>query len=356
MERLNNITLEAIKNIIQNNKILCWGCGIQGKRWAMYMDSWGLADQFLGYIDNPQAKVGTFYECKGNVYPIFSMTEAESRFGENIVLVITCLDYDGVYNQLEERGCKFSRIISLAEIAKAELMVSDYPDIIRESETPFIPKIIHYAWLGGEKPDYIKKNIDGWHRLCPDYEIIEWNEHNYDVTKNKYMNQAYQTEKWGFVPDYMRLDVVYQQGGIYLDTDIEMIRRPDELLFQKCFGSTDATLTMNLGSGFGAAPGCEIIRRLRDYYNNISFIRADGSIDNTSCNTHSYHVLEPLGYTISDKLQRVGEMNIYPMIFQGAAQYTRTRRVTEKTFFVHYGSCSWMDDEVARRVMERLPE
>jgi hypothetical protein len=355
MERLTNITLESIKRIIQDNNILCWGCGNQGKRWAMYMNNWKLSDHLLGYIDNNLSKIGTTYECHGREYHIYSFNEAEDEFDSATILLISCLDYESVYKQLEECGCKFARVISLAEIAQAQLLVSDYPEVVKESEEELIPRIIHYAWLGGEKPDFIKRNIEGWHKLCPDYEIIEWNEHNYDVTKNKYMYQAYQKKKWGFVSDYLRLDVVYQQGGIYLDTDIEMIKRPDELLHQRCFGCSDATFTMNLGSGFGARPRCKIIRNLRDYYDNVSFVGEDGSIDNTSCNTHSFRVLEQRKYIITDNLQRIGEMNIYPMIFQGAAQYTRTRKVTEKTFWVHYGSISWMDDAVARKIMERLP-
>lgn len=90
----------------------------------------------------------------------------------------------------------------------------------------------------------------------------------------------------------MRLDIIYKYGGIYLDTDIEMIKKPDQLLYQECFGCVDSSMTMNLGSGFGAIPKTKIIRELRDYYDGITFIKEDGSEDNTSCNSHSYHVLK----------------------------------------------------------------
>ena len=88
-----------------------------------------------------------------------------------------------------------------------------------------IPKIIHYCWVGGKpKPQSVLYCIESWKRCCPDYEIREWNESNYDFTKNEYMRQAYEAKKWGFVPDYARLDIVYEYGGIYLDTDVEMLR------------------------------------------------------------------------------------------------------------------------------------
>ena len=78
-----------------------------------------------------------------------------------------------------------------------------------------IPKVIHYCWFGGNPiPEKDRRYIEGWKEKCPDYEIIEWNERNYDVSKNKYMAQAYEEKKWGFVSDYARLDLVYQYGGI----------------------------------------------------------------------------------------------------------------------------------------------
>ena len=91
-----------------------------------------------------------------------------------------------------------------------------------------IPKKIHYCWVGGApKPESVLVCINSWKKYCPDYEIIEWNETNYDFTKNKYMQQAYENKKWGFVPDYARLDIIYEHGGIYLDTDVEIIKSFD---------------------------------------------------------------------------------------------------------------------------------
>ena len=93
-----------------------------------------------------------------------------------------------------------------------------------------IPKIIHYCWIGTkEKPESVQYCIESWKKFCPDYEIIEWNESNY-FTKNEYMKEAYEAKKWGFVPDYARLDIIYNYGGIYPDTDVEIIKSFDEYL------------------------------------------------------------------------------------------------------------------------------
>ena len=88
-----------------------------------------------------------------------------------------------------------------------------------------IPKVIHYCWFGGNEMSALeKKCIESWKTQCPDYEIVRWDETNYDVTKNPYMQQAYAAKKWGFVPDYARLDILYQHGGFYLDTDVELLQ------------------------------------------------------------------------------------------------------------------------------------
>ena len=91
-----------------------------------------------------------------------------------------------------------------------------------------IPKIIHYCWIGGTPlPEIAKKCIESWKKCCPDYEIREWNESNYDFTQNVYMKEAYEVKKWGFVPDYARLDIIYRYGGFYLDTDVELLKSLD---------------------------------------------------------------------------------------------------------------------------------
>ena len=93
-----------------------------------------------------------------------------------------------------------------------------------------IPKKIHYCWFGGNPlPDSVKNCIDSWKKFCPNYEIIEWNESNYDVHKIPYISEAYKNKKYAFVSDYARLDIIYNEGGFYLDTDVELIKSLDNL-------------------------------------------------------------------------------------------------------------------------------
>ncbi|MBS5431255.1 MAG: hypothetical protein KHX75_09285 [Lachnospiraceae bacterium] len=138
-----------------------------------------------------------------------------------------------------------------------------------------IPKIIHYCWFGrGKKSDLILKCIDSWKKYCPDYEIIEWNEDNFDVDFCDYSRDAYQAKKWAFVSDIVRLKVLYDNGGIYLDTDVELHSNFDDLLQYDAWFAQDDIRYINTGLGFGAVKGNELIgvilsKRLRRKYDMV---------------------------------------------------------------------------------------
>lgn len=124
-----------------------------------------------------------------------------------------------------------------------------------------IPKIIHYCWFGrGKYPAIVQKCLKSWQTHCPDYEIKLWNEDNYDIFKATYMAEAYQAKKWAFVSDFARLDIIYHNGGIYLDTDVELIKSLDSLLTLGCFVAADET-GINTGMGFGASKNHQTIKK-----------------------------------------------------------------------------------------------
>ena len=119
-----------------------------------------------------------------------------------------------------------------------------------------LPKKIHYCWFGGnELPDLAIKCIESWKKYCPDYEIIEWNETNFDLECCDFVKEAYKAKKWAFVSDYARLKVVYDNGGIYLDTDVELVKSLDILLQEKCYFGEETTGYVATGLGFGAENG-----------------------------------------------------------------------------------------------------
>ena len=179
-----------------------------------------------------------------------------------------------------------------------------------------IPKIIHYCWVGNKsKPQSVLYCIESWKKFCPDYEIREWNESNYDFNKNVYMKQAYEAKKWGFVPDYARLDIVYQYGGIYLDTDVELIKGLDKLLNQTAFmgfeNTGDGEFFVNCGHGFGAEPHHDIIRAARDLYDDVQFLKEDGTYNLVPSPNYTTQTLKKYGLIQENKDQNLPDMTVY---------------------------------------------
>ncbi len=342
MKVLRGLSLEKLIDILQDSTIILFGAGIQGKRVLLYIDGWGLGKNVVGVLDNNIENNTLGLEYRGGSLPVYKPKDLWGIWDCKTIILVASIYYEEIFKQLKriDRENKLV-VVSIDEVADIELEYDRY-QILKESERPLIPKVIHYAWFGSEKPKDIQKNIDKWKCMCQDYDFYEWNEYNYDIKKNKYMWQTYEMKMWGFVPDYLRLDVLFKYGGIYLDTDIELIKKPDELLYQKCFASVDASLTMNLGSGFGCEPGSVMIKELRDYYNTCSIVDKHGNIDKTSCNTHSYRVLKKYGYIINNRLQTIGDMNIYPMSFQGKNQYTGKCSIANNTAWIHHGNMSWL--------------
>ena len=147
-----------------------------------------------------------------------------------------------------------------------------------------IPKIIHFFWFGDkELPDRDKKNIETWKKYCPDYEIKLWNEKNYKIPDIQYVQDAYKRQKWGHVSDYARLDVLYQYGGIYFDTDVEVVKNLNPLLNLKGFIGFENGINLNTGQGVGAEPGNSVIKGMMDAYHERKFLKEDNTCDLTPC-------------------------------------------------------------------------
>ena len=215
-----------------------------------------------------------------------------------------------------------------------------------------IPKIIHYCWVGGNpKPQSVLYCIESWKRCCPDYEIREWNETNYDFTKNEYMRQAYEAKKWGFVPDYARLDIVYEHGGIYLDTDVEMVRSFDHLLENECFfgfeDTGDGKNYVNCGHGFGAVPFHDAVRDARDLYEHLSFTNADGSLNLLASPYYTTQALRQMGLVQENRDQQLPGVQVYASDVLCPKNF-RTGKVTKtiRTVSIHHFTASWVDEKI----------
>ena len=207
-----------------------------------------------------------------------------------------------------------------------------------------IPKIIHYCWFGNNsQPQIIRDCIKSWERCCPDYEIKLWNEKNYDVNKVPYVKEAYEKKMWAFVSDYARLDIIYNEGGIYLDTDVELIKSLDELLYETCFVATETAGTgINSGLGFGAEAGHEAIAAMLKEYENRHFV-VNGKMDLTACPKFNSEPFLRNGYiqSLFEKQHVLGATILPPSYFDPIDGPSSELRLTAETIGIHRGTCTW---------------
>ncbi len=213
-----------------------------------------------------------------------------------------------------------------------------------------IPKKIHYCWFGrGEMPELAKNCIESWKRLCPDYEIVEWNEDNFDINGNTYVKEAYEARKFAFVSDYVRLYAIYTQGGIYMDTDVETKKNLDEFLKHKAFmGFENKT---SIGTGI---IGCEkensVVLRLLNGYSQRCFIKEDGTLDITTNVVTITKEFEKLGVQLNNEYQEIDGLAIYPQnVFCPKLSSWGKKEHKEHAYTIHYFDGSWKSEKTKKR-------
>lgn len=220
-----------------------------------------------------------------------------------------------------------------------------------------IPETIHYCWFGrNPKPKLALKCIKSWKKHCPDYEIIEWNEDNFDISSCPlYVRQAYEAKKWAFVTDYVRLKVVYEHGGIYLDTDVELLKGLDTLLKYNAYFGFEDGFYVNTGLGFGAVKGSQILLDMMRDYETIPFVKEDGKLDITPCPQRNTEALKRYGLVQNDTRQVLDRrILILPTVVLCPLSFSTGKlRKTKDTISIHRFSATWKSKEDKRREKER---
>lgn len=209
-----------------------------------------------------------------------------------------------------------------------------------------IPKTIHYCWFGGsELPKEALKCIESWKKIMPTYKIIRWDETNYDVSKCKFMKQAYENKKWAFVSDYARLDIVYQYGGIYFDTDVEVLKSFDDLLKNDAFMGFESVDYVSTGIGFGAKPKNKIIKDNLKEYKYLEFVNNDGTLNQITCPIITTKVLSKRGAKMNNSLQNIEGITLYPTeYFCPKDYYLDEINITNNTYSIHNFSMTWLSE------------
>lgn len=218
-----------------------------------------------------------------------------------------------------------------------------------------IPKIIHYCWFGGKPlPDSAKQCIESWKKFMPGYEIKEWNENNFDVDSIRYTKEAYRCCKYAFVSDYARFFILEKFGGLYLDTDVEIIKPLDQVLRNGSFMGIEKGNMVAPGLGMAFEPHSPFLKKIVNHYKGLSFLRTDGTINYDTVVFHTTNVLKTFGWTGSEK--NIAGINIYPKEYFCPLDYeTGELRITENTFTIHHYSATWITPkQMLYRKIKRL--
>ena len=208
-----------------------------------------------------------------------------------------------------------------------------------------IPKIIHYCWFGrGEMPELALKCIESWHKYMPDYEYKLWNEDSFDIHSNLYVKEAYQAKKYAFVTDYVRLYALYNEGGIYMDTDVEVLKPYDDLLSLTGFTGYEGSKHHPPVTGTIASEARgEWVKEQLGFYDNARFVLPDGSLDLTTNTVRISEIMKHGGF-ISDGTRREYKgMTIFPTDYFCPRQTTGEIIFTENTYCDHHFMGSWSD-------------
>lgn len=204
-----------------------------------------------------------------------------------------------------------------------------------------IPKIIHYCWFGDNaKPQIVLKCIESWKKNCPDYEIIEWNENNFDIHSSPVVEEAYAAKKWAFVADYVRAEKLMLMGGIYLDTDMELIRSPEALLVDSFFAGFEVKDTVAAGI-IGCEKENELMHGFFEYYQGKHFLRS-GSEGITTSPIVLTEALKEKGIQLNGKQQCISGCMVYPKeVFYPTGLRWVFGKYSSKTIGVHHYMDSW---------------
>lgn len=208
-----------------------------------------------------------------------------------------------------------------------------------------IPKKIQYIWFGkGKKSELITQCMRKTKEMLPDWDINEWTEDNYDIEQCEYMKEAYEKKQYAFASDYARFDILYKYGGVYLDTDVELLKRiPDTLLMDWGFTGIEGNQKVAPGLIFACEAGNEMVKEILDNYRRDHFIDEHGKMNTKTVVDRVTEVFSKYGFQRNGKEQIINGFHIYPCKYFCAYDFvTKEFEITENTISIHHYTATWL--------------
>ncbi len=342
-----------------SKKLVIYGAGASTKLLLQELDNKGLSRRVAFIVDQNEGLDGSWCSAPNGVQvQVISLPHFCSQYGACIknefMLLIMPFAAMWIVSELD----KIEQLDGVDTYLYALITSKKRPVnfTLKNTVRPLIPKRIHYIWIG-DKPmsDEDIENIESWRKFCPDYEIIKWDERSYDFSKNRYMREALESKQYMYVTDYARKDILFHYGGIYLDTDVELLKPLDELLYNEAFIGIEDCGQLNSGSGLGADVGHSVMRQMMEIYDDKCFINEDGSY-NLKYNTYyetSYMLQQ--GYELKNEYQVVNGIACFPKeVFMPESIIGLYDNYTENTVSNH--KINPFDKTYVRSVLKRIYE
>ncbi len=353
-----NSTYESLKEKIGNRKIIQFGAS---SAWHYYSKVFPdivetVVDHTAFIVDNDAAKQGTelvIADRRLSVVPVERIAEAN----DFVILITVSLAYQkSICEQLiemrlpEHTECYSLPLMTFRTQNADNTCVAEY--FSRHTVPVNVPKIHSFWFSGEEKPDLFKRCLESWHKYCPEFEIIEWSTKNYDVTKNPYMREAFEHKKWAFVSDYVRLDVLYQYGGIYMDMDVELVASLAPLLNADSFFCRQEDGLLELGSGFGVRAKDPLIGEMLATYKNRRLIMENGATDMTPQPEWLSSILTKYGFRKCHDSQIINDRLILSNDYITCSTDGNPKETAK--LGVHWHNGSWLGEKDRKLIKDSL--
>lgn len=322
---LQNIGYDEFIYKYGNKKIICFGAGGTLRDFLNnHMEKVSLLEQIEVILDNCVCKTGRQLKINRRMVPIMDLNTflLSKPHMEDYIIIVSVADkyLQEILEQLDTKEelnnvvCIYGLQALLWDkgVFHAPMPMSEPLPVCGKRYE--IPAIIHYCWFGSRKMSQLNhKCVESWKRYCPNYEMRFWNEENYDISQTPdYVQEAYKAEKYAFVSDYVRLDVVHQYGGFYFDVDVELLREIDVFRSYKSVFSFMEYNEVATGLGFGSMAGTMELAEMMERYQNIEFIREDGSYNLLTCANYDTDYFKRKGFRIDNFLQIRNDILLLP--------------------------------------------